>query len=425
MSTSREYPESYKLFDELGAPQPTVSPRKSPEYPTSYEMFDKLAQPAQKQQPSSQIAEELPSQELPRLESSPRMEKSSFWEKLGKAGAYQAQTSNAVTPEGAGMIVRQGPAGALEGLTLGAVDVLPPKNEEEGFIREIFRMYGVQGPISLANKAIAPLVTLARSSPIFPRTLAALTRLTGIGATGAGIKTAEELFKSGELPTKEEVLKEGAIWAGIDAIMQGLDMSHQFGRAVSNIAKKEGISRKEVFSKLWDSTKNFLKKKISSPKDLKIGDVEVLAEAATKAEAEGLQTAKKPTVKPKTEVETTGLEKLGEMGKGITDSLYEGVFDSLKAGKDTLAGVKDPLIAKAKPYFEQGLINSPEDLKTLVNKGAQALKPSGIVPKVGKAEITDIDALPEAQQEQYADLIIAATKAKLPQQRGAILKKLS
>lgn len=56
-------------------------------------------------------------------------------------------------------------------------------------------------------------------------------------------------------------------------------------------------------------------------------------------------------------------------GGGTTEQLYEGVFKSLQEGKNTFAGIKDPLIAKAKPFYDRGLIKSPEDLKKLANEG--------------------------------------------------------
>ncbi len=75
-----------------------------------------------------------------------------------------------------------------------------------------------------------------------------------------------------------------------------------------------------------------------------------------------------------------------------TNKLYEGIFESLKNGKDTFAGIKDPLISKAKPYFDKGIIKSPEDLKRFVNnpeefqqkepskieKGSTVASPQGI-----------------------------------------------
>jgi hypothetical protein len=64
-----------------------------------------------------------------------------------------------------------------------------------------------------------------------------------------------------------------------------------------------------------------------------------------------------------------GVVDLGGMGNAITGNLYGGLFDALRQGKDTFAGVRDPVIARAKPYFDQGLVKSPEDLPALVNAG--------------------------------------------------------
>lgn len=50
---------------------------------------------------------------------------------------------------------------------------------------------------------------------------------------------------------------------------------------------------------------------------------------------------------------------------GTTDQLYEGIFQSLKEGKPTYAGIRDPLLVKAEPLFKKGLINSLQDLRDL------------------------------------------------------------
>ncbi len=66
---------------------------------------------------------------------------------------------------------------------------------------------------------------------------------------------------------------------------------------------------------------------------------------------------------PPTTVDLTG------MGNAITGNLYGGLFEALRQGKDTFAGVRDPVIARAKSFFDQGLVKSPEDLQALVNAG--------------------------------------------------------
>ncbi len=73
--------------------------------------------------------------------------------------------------------------------------------------------------------------------------------------------------------------------------------------------------------------------------------------------------------KKENESDESGIKKAFEqMGGGIVEGLYNGIFKSLQEGKDTFSGIKDPLIQLAKPYYEKGLIKSPSDLKDFVNK---------------------------------------------------------
>lgn len=61
------------------------------------------------------------------------------------------------------------------------------------------------------------------------------------------------------------------------------------------------------------------------------------------------------------------ISSIGKMGNAMMENFYKGIFESLKKGKNTFAGVKDPLIEKAKPYFKRGEIKSWEDLQRLAN----------------------------------------------------------
>jgi N12 class adenine-specific DNA methylase/GGDEF domain-containing protein/adenine-specific DNA methylase len=73
-------------------------------------------------------------------------------------------------------------------------------------------------------------------------------------------------------------------------------------------------------------------------------------------------------------------QAVGQLGKGAVDNLYGGLFKALQEGKDTFAGIKDRVLVEAKPYFDAGLIKSPEELKRYVNKGypkLEAAQPNG------------------------------------------------
>lgn len=62
-------------------------------------------------------------------------------------------------------------------------------------------------------------------------------------------------------------------------------------------------------------------------------------------------------------------EAFGGMAKGMTESFYTQAFDSLQQGKSTIAGVKDPILTKAKPHFDRGTIKSPQDLRDWAQAG--------------------------------------------------------
>lgn len=71
---------------------------------------------------------------------------------------------------------------------------------------------------------------------------------------------------------------------------------------------------------------------------------------------------------PKTALNKSSInDAFAQMGGGMVDNLYNGLFESLQKGRDTFAGVKDPILIKAKPLYDKGIIKSPNDLKDYVN----------------------------------------------------------
>lgn len=377
--------------------------------------------------------------------------------------------------------------GAISGATLGVSEYIPGlEPEEEDLMRGVGEAAGSYLPISLMYKFIGgPLVHFAAKSPYARQGLMSLARMTGFGLTGATHKATKDIIQ-GEVPTTKELAKEGAIWLGIDAALQAAGVGIAFSQAVKNISKTENIPAKEVLGKLWDATKGFIKTKFGRPvkAELLPEDAEILLEQAKKAEKEGLssvieepielkpekpfegklsdqqleinladakkelaeleQAQGKGATKEKSEIiqrinalelekhnrtkeapeKSTGIkEAFAEAGKGITEGFYNGIFNALKEDKSTFAGVKDPLIQRAKPYFDKGLIKTPEDLKIFANKGPEALVPKEEA-KTTKVEgvNTRADFPTKKEAQEYLEHL-QKSLAKAPEAHKAGLKR--
>lgn len=90
-------------------------------------------------------------------------------------------------------------------------------------------------------------------------------------------------------------------------------------------------------------------------------------------------------------------------GRGASDKLYQGVFEALRAGESKFRGVPDPLLVKAKPLFDQGLIKSPADLRALFEAGYDPVKAGLVAPK---------PTVPESAIEQLGKDIFALKRGK-------------
>jgi len=143
--------------------------------------------------------------------------------------------------------------------------------------------------------AFAPIIGAAAASKVAPKILKSLAELTATGTMGGALTITSHLSQTGELPSVEEVIEEGATWMALSGIMRGLHLTavggkkaYDFGKAVNNIAKKEGVPPKDVLKKLWQSTQNYLKQKygrtIESAQEIMPADVQALAEKTKEIE---------------------------------------------------------------------------------------------------------------------------------------------
>jgi len=153
-------------------------------------------------------------------------QRKNIWDSFGQGLAYQMKSG--------------GPAGA------------PALSPEQA------KKVGVEtGTMLAVGEAFAPLRALALTSKFAPGMLESLARLTQAGATGIAVPSVESLVETGELPSKEELLKEGAIWMGIDAAVQLLHAGTAATRTINALASENNISRREVIRRIWAGAKNY------------------------------------------------------------------------------------------------------------------------------------------------------------------------
>ncbi len=319
----------------------------------------------------------------------------SYWERakhyfqsgeLGKAATLQAQSGGSVGAPA--LTPKAGAKVAVEAGTIAAI--------EAAFIP----VYG------------AAALTYA------PRIAAAMTRLTQSALTGAGTHAASHLLEEGELPPKEELLKHGGEWMAIDALLQGAHLAssagkkgYDFGAAVQKIAKEDGVPATTVLSKLWDSTKNYLKSKfgrnIEMPGDINKGDVEVLAKRTKQIED---QSAKNRDYdiditpeKAKTEPSEIGFEEKKQIEHKPDISKAEQI-ETIIAKKDS----EMPISEKRKALKELG--ENPDILGIIE-------KPKG--KSVEEIENMDYKYNPEkVRQELVPKETLPESKVDLPSPKG-------
>lgn len=253
------------------------------------------------------------------------------------------------------------------------------------------------GTIAAVEAAFAPVIGLVAAAKFAPRLLTSLTRLTQAGTTGAAVATTGKLVEEGELPSQEELLENGATWVAIDAAMQALHLTagagkkaYDFGKAVNNIAEKEGVKPSDVLQRLWNSTKNYLRQRgrvIQSPEDITPEDAQVLIDQTKQAE-ERLKPAGKEAVSP----EKASSEQLPEREFAGED---QNLFDQIR------------FIAEGEPSLEQAQAqwavdkmkeagNDTGKLQSILNK-----MPVMWAEREGRFVPQDIEEPSEAEAETF------------------------
>jgi len=212
-----------------------------------------------------------------------------------------------------------------------------------------------------------------------------------VGTLGAGALGSKAISKV--LPFLSEYIPEDLAYKGINKVMPGLGTFLKSGMK-QGLTLKSGLDflrgeveqktkqepakeNRNIIEQYSPELHQFIKSKIDTGEDpLRAGASAIFSQGKKfekiikKIEKDHntpfssiLQTVYGQGQQPQQPQPQSINSAFQQMGGGITDNFYKGIFDSLKNGKETFSGVKDPLIAKAKPLFNQGMIKSPEDLK--------------------------------------------------------------
>ena len=208
-----------------------------------------------------------------------------FWKRLfdstGKALSQQARIGEVRTPEQAKAVTDFAKEIASEA-TFSLSELIPGfETPEESDTRVTAMIAGSLLPIvgfdnyvlkpltkiikgaGPAGKHIIPFARLAgwetyqaTKKSIGKAITAGIVRATGWGLFGSTKKATESLVEKGELPTSKELIKEGAIWAIMDGILQAGGVAVEFGVAINKLAEDAGISNKEMLGEFFKAVKN-------------------------------------------------------------------------------------------------------------------------------------------------------------------------
>jgi hypothetical protein len=164
---------------------------------------------------------------------------------------------------------------------------------------------------------------------------------------------------------------------------------------------------------------------------VKFSDGTVLGRVfATQAEAEaGVEQWNKTAATPSVAAPAgSDLSNLGtNMVAGMTANLYGGLYDALVAGSTRFAGLEDPILTRARPWFDAGLIKSPEDLRALVNSPEYKAGATGPAPAVAADTTAAAPAATAARPKTPEEFLALQTNLRRgpsrrfdPQERQAL-----
>jgi hypothetical protein len=253
-----------------------------------------------------------------------------------------------------------------------------------------------QGALEGIGKVFEPVLGAAKASKFVPKTLQAFARLTQAGISGTTASAIDSLIENGELPSPGEMLEHGVMWTAIDAALQAAHITYRggknvydFGKAINNIAKKDGVPVTEVLDNLWQATKNYLGQKfgrnIKSPADILPADVEVMAEKVKEIEnrmfGSSPQKTQEPQSAPQEPIqETQHEEPLQQQEYAPKEQMITAPDKFLKSDFEIAQGIQQALSPLNKE--KEGVVVSPSSISSLfapVKMELDSISPARVV----------------------------------------------
>jgi hypothetical protein len=233
--------------------------------------FEFVEEPIPKKKKFEFVEEEEPVEEKKRFELEAPVEKEEF--ELEKASpmaqAYLAQVQ-AFTPEGRKGIKR-GAKSQISGATFGLSELVPgmkpeaSKDEHDQILQAANRFVGsmlpwgaferyVVGPI---GEKVAWQTAKSTMSVMKPLLTKLATKMAVRGVAAPAINTLENLVRTGEVPSKKELITHGAWVAGLGGLFDSVaEIGIPMHKALGNIAKSEGRPIWDVYKQFGKALKN-------------------------------------------------------------------------------------------------------------------------------------------------------------------------
>lgn len=191
---------------------------------------------------------------------------------------------------------RDFPNSVISGATAGYSQMIPGLDiSEENALTESGKIAGSLLPIGAIQKAVGiPIQAAAKASPYASKALGHLGNILGLGIAGGvyeGLEeSAEKSLEQKEFvaPSAETILEQGAKWAALDAVLNGLGWTGRFAKA---LYKKSAQLEKPVMQVLDDtlsksgSVDKVTEKALSILEDKPVATIEAELKLAEEAKA--------------------------------------------------------------------------------------------------------------------------------------------